>query len=226
MGEKFRGAAELVRAEFSTIIVITMLCELPSLAVSQYFPGKSSWILYATFAVSLVMGLLSNSAVIWILSEHQRTREAGLLQSIEAAIRFFPKLLEANIVPAVFMALGLICFIVPGVMLMVRYSFINCLVMLEGTRPAEARKRSAVFSAPIQREILAGMLVVLALSLVFVVVGYALDDAAPGPRAVFSLAGAAVSAMTGAWFQGYVLLYFRERSRKMDAEGNGPAGGG
>ncbi|MFA6032549.1 MAG: YciC family protein [Myxococcota bacterium] len=225
MGDRFREAAALVRSEFSTIIVITMLFELPSLAVSQYMPGKSPWIMYVTFAVSLVMGLLSNAAVIWILSEHQRMREAGLLESIEAAIMFFPRLLIANILPAIFIAAGLLCFIIPGVVLMVRYSFINCLVILEGTRPADARERSAAYSAPVQREILAGMLAVLAASLIFFAVGFGLDGAAPGPKAAFSLVAAVVSALIGAWFQGYVLLYFRERSRKMAADRGSPAGG-
>ena len=67
-------------------------------------------------------------------------------------------LFAARLVAGIFIAIGLIALIIPGVVLALRYSLLGAVVIVEGKGPSESRVRSTELTAGRRSQILGAMI--------------------------------------------------------------------
>jgi hypothetical protein len=63
-------------------------------------------------------------------------------EAMGTAFRVYGRLLVARIVVNIITALGMLALVIPGIILAVRYALVDTIVVLEGAKSGEARKRS------------------------------------------------------------------------------------
>ena len=96
------------------------------------------------FALAFAGPVLVQGALVWIVRnvhEGERPEQIGVL--FEAARARLGSLLLASIVYGLGVAVGLVLFVVPGLLAAARWCLLAPLVMLEGRSTGEARRRSS-----------------------------------------------------------------------------------
>ena len=77
-----------------------------------------------------------------------------------AAFRAFGWLYVANLIVGVITVIAAFALIIPAIIVLVRYAFVPCVVVVEGARPGEALRRSAQLTKGLRWRILGVGLVV------------------------------------------------------------------
>ena len=92
--------------------------------------------------VSAFFDPLVAAAILWVLSERMEGRRVNYLSAMSVGLQNWPRLFGARFVSGIFIILGLIALIVPGIILAIRYSLLDEAVVLEGQNIRAARSRS------------------------------------------------------------------------------------
>ena len=96
-----------------------------------------------TDLVACVISPIYTAGIIHAVAERGRGRRVGYREAIAVGLRTWGRLLAARFVAGLFILLGLVAFVVPGVVLLVRYALLSPVVVLEGETGPGARRRSA-----------------------------------------------------------------------------------
>jgi hypothetical protein len=89
-----------------------------------------------------LFGPIYAGGLIYALSKRMRGERVTYGEAIAVGFRSWGRLFGARWFTAFWVILGLIAFIIPGVVLQVRYSLLDAVVILEGANGPEARRRS------------------------------------------------------------------------------------
>ena len=85
-------------------------------------------------------------------------RRPGYFEAISVGLRTWGRLFSARFFAGLWIVFGLILLVVPGIVLLVRYAFIDAVVVLEGIGGDRARRRSAELTRGLRWQIfLAGL---------------------------------------------------------------------
>ena len=95
-----------------------------------------------TLVSFLVATPLITAAIAFALGSPATGEQPHAGRSLQAALDVFAPLFAAVVLAAAGIALGLVAFVVPGIYLVVRWSFVTQTVAIEGARGAEALSRS------------------------------------------------------------------------------------
>jgi hypothetical protein len=158
MRSTLRQAADLYlpNAGLFTAIVLTTI--LPCTALSNWVALHSA--LPYDFWLSLGFGLprridwpldalgaagaaLAAGAIIDVLVTTKNGGSPTYRYSMAAAIRAFGWLYVANFIVSAITVIAAFALIIPAFIVVVRYAFVPCVVVVEGARPGEALRRSA-----------------------------------------------------------------------------------
>lgn len=96
--------------------------------------------------IESVFGPIYSGALIYTLSERKQGNKVGYAKAMREGLRNWGRLFAARFVAGLYIVLGLIALVVPGVVLAVRYAFLDECVVLEDATPGEARSRSATLT--------------------------------------------------------------------------------
>lgn len=91
----------------------------------------------------LIFGPFVTSAVIWSLAERHAGRTPTVSALLKAGFDSWGRLFAAKFVASFLVLIGVLALIVPGIYLIIRFSLIDAVVVLEGAGPTHARHRSA-----------------------------------------------------------------------------------
>ncbi len=181
MWAALRAATGLYWRHFVAIAVIVLCIRAPINAVAEavyhgYAASEATESAINTRALSLfnrVNNLLSGlldpiwgAGLVYLLARRSAGQHVSAAQALYAGVQWWGRLFVARLVAGLFIVLGLLLLVVPGVILMLRYFLLDCAVVLEGAGASESRARSAALT----RGRKGGIFV--ALVLVLLVVGF------------------------------------------------------
>lgn len=162
-GEILDGAFVLYRRNFAAFLKLSALplapvlaCQLLLLAAGVKQSG--AWLLLAV--VGGLPGLLASGALICATADAYDGLPVDVRRAFATARARFWTLLRASMVAGFAIAAALFLFIIPGIIVAVRYFAVSQTAVLEDTTPREARHRSTHLSRGAGWLIL-GMMVVL-----------------------------------------------------------------
>jgi len=177
MLNKFGEAIDLL---FSNSILLT------SIILTVWLPGNLlvSYLTYNVFGQEEILrqiritmvfesifGPIYIGAMIYALSRIKQGQRPAYSEAIFVGLRNWGRLFVAQLIAGVLILLGLIVFIVPGILLFVRYAFLNPAVVLEGVDAGAARRRSAELTSGIRWQIFgAGILFLVAFAILSILI--------------------------------------------------------
>ena len=89
-----------------------------------------------------LFGPLYLAAVIYAIDQRRQGKYVGYFESLGAGLRLWGRLFLARLVTNLFIVLGLLLFVIPGIVFAIRYTLVDMLVVLDDCDGAEARARS------------------------------------------------------------------------------------
>ncbi len=200
IGGKLGTALFLLFEQFAIIAGLMLIIKLPSniaievIADRNPNPVDPFEVLRLRFLVDLFFGPIYMAGVVTLLANRMAGLPTTFSEAARAGLHNWARLFAAQIVARIFIVCGLILFIVPGVVLAVRYCLIDEAVVLEGAGAADSRARSSALTAGKELKILAAGAASIFLAVSFGVLVVDLAEQAgllehPAARAaVFSLA--------------------------------------
>ncbi len=102
-----------------------------------------------------IFGPIYLGAMIHALWQIKQGRPVGYGEAIGVGLRNWGRLFAARFVAGLLILLGLLLLIVPGVVLALRYAFVDCAVIIEEANTKEALRRSTDLTAGIKLRLLA-----------------------------------------------------------------------
>jgi hypothetical protein len=166
MLRKFVEAIRLLGTNFVLIASITLTIWLPGNLLAEYLiwnaPSDDAAMMLSFQVGSLLesfFGPISGGALVYALAQLKEGRRPSYWEALSVGLRNWGRLFAARFFAGFYILLGLILLVVPGIMLMVRYAFIDPVVVLEGASGDRARRRSAELTRGFRWQIfLAGLL--------------------------------------------------------------------
>ena len=163
-----REALRMLMVHLWLIAPLVLLVSLPGNVLVNYLfhyvPGRS-WI-WTSMLIGAVFQPVSDGALIYALWEIKSGKSVTCSQPIEAGLDGWGRLFAARVVTGLFIGLGLIFLIVPGVVLALRYALLSEPVIVEEADGVGARKRSTQLTRGVRLQILGAV----ALCLLWIVV--------------------------------------------------------
>ncbi|MGA2699621.1 MAG: hypothetical protein ABSH35_00800 [Isosphaeraceae bacterium] len=93
--------------------------------------------------VEIVFGPIYSAGIITALAARMAGEKTSYVEAMRAGLHHWGRLFGARIVAGLLVGLGIVALIVPGLVLAVRYSLIDEVVVLEGAGARAARQRSS-----------------------------------------------------------------------------------
>lgn len=152
---------------------------------------------------------LTNAAIITAVGEEYLGKEVTFKQVTKRALRLLPAMIIAGILVGFFVMLGLIALIIPGIYLMLRFSLVNQVVVLEGLTGMKALKRSWYLMKGNMGTVLVLGFIASIITVVFALVAAIL------PTAILTVIGTAIGNTVAVVFAATasVVFYFSCRSK-------------
>jgi hypothetical protein len=149
MLRKFAEALRLWYTNLLVIVAIVLTVWLPGNLFAEYLiwyvpsddeVGRS----YRIGAIiEGVFGPICSGALVYTFAQVKKGRRPGYYEAIAVGFRNWGRLFSARFFAGIWIVLGLLLLVVPGIVLMVRYAFIDAVVVLEGSGGDFARSRSS-----------------------------------------------------------------------------------
>jgi hypothetical protein len=161
MIDKLLEAAELLVRHFGLFVAVVLTVWIPGNLLVNYLdfyviPPENFRLSFRMYQlVEAILSPVPAAAVIAILSRSKLGRRATYREVMGVALRKWGPLFWARFVAGILIGLGFIAFIIPGIMLLLRYALLDQAVVVEGADPGEARRRSATLTKGRRWEILA-----------------------------------------------------------------------
>jgi hypothetical protein len=165
MLRKFVEAIQLCCTNFLLIASIILTVWLPGNLVGEYLlwyvPSDDEAVRSFRVAtlIEWIFGPIYCGALVYTLAQLKDGRRPGYSEAISVGLRTWGRLFSARFFAGIWIVFGLFLLVVPGIVLMVRYAFIDPVVVLEGLGGDRARRRSAELTRGFRWQIfLAGLL--------------------------------------------------------------------
>lgn len=127
---------------FSSIILTVWLPGNLLLNSLVYFFGREEFIEMG-LGIEIIFGPIYIGAMLYALSCLKQGHHVSYSEAMTVGFRKWGSLFAARFVAGIFIGLGLIFLVVPGIILYVRYALVNSAVVFEGVGTTESRSRSA-----------------------------------------------------------------------------------
>jgi hypothetical protein len=148
MLRNFAEALRLWRTNFALIAAIVLTVWLPGNLLGEYLiwhvPSDDDAL--RSYRVSAFIegafGAIYSAALVYALAQVKKGRRPSYFEAIAVGFRNWGRLFSARFFAGIWILIGLIVFVVPGIVLMVRYAFLDAVVVLERAGGDSARRRS------------------------------------------------------------------------------------
>ena len=129
--------------------------------------------------IEAAFGPIYTAGILYVLANQMTARPSSYGEGIRVGMHNWWRLFAARFVSTVFIFARLIPFIVPGVILSIRYSLIDAVVVLEGGGTLESKDRSAELVRGKELQILAGGTLIFAASFIVAMTLHAIAESNP-----------------------------------------------
>lgn len=161
MFRKLGEAIQLLACSFPLVAMLVLTVWLPGNFLINYIAffavdEESAFrVMQVAALIEGVFGPIYLGAMIYALWNIKSGRPVGYWEAIGVGFRNWGRLFAARFVAGLLIGIGLLAFIVPGVVLAIRYALLDCAVIIEGADTARSRQRSTQLTEGIRLEILA-----------------------------------------------------------------------
>ena len=177
MLRKFVEAIRLCCTNFVLIAAIVLTVWLPGNLFEEYLIWyvPSDDVVMRSYRVAAlietVFGPIYCGALVYAIAQLKDGRRPSYFEAISVGRRTWGRLFSARFFAGLWILFGLMLLVVPGIVLMVRYAFLDAVVVLEGAGGDSARRRSVELTRGFRWQIfLAGLL----FSVTFVTLSFAI----------------------------------------------------
>ncbi len=174
MLKKFGEAFQLLVSNLALFSAIVLTVWLPGnilVGLATRFATDENGALWWTLKLSQwiegIFGPIYIGALIYALARLKQGWQVSYGEAMREGLRNWGSLFGARLIAGLFVLLGLLALIVPGIILLLRYSYLDYAVVLEGASAASARSRSTELTKPVRAE-LCGVWVVFLIGLILV----------------------------------------------------------
>ena len=172
MINKFGEAFSLLWDHIWLFTAIVLTVALPGNVIIKLITlsaGEANFMatLYASIWIEVIFAPLYLGALIYALARIKSGKSVTYREAMAVGVKKWFALFAARFVASLFIGIGLIVLIVPGIILALRYALIDCAVILEDKGVADSLSRSTALTAGRRWEIFgAALLFFLGLVLV------------------------------------------------------------
>lgn len=172
MIDKFGEAFSLLWDHIWLFTAIVLTVALPGNVIIKLITlsaGEANFMatLYASIWIEVIFAPLYLGALIYALARIKSGKSVTYREAMAVGVKKWFALFAARFVASLFIGIGLIVLIVPGIILALRYALIDCAVILEDKGVADSLSRSTALTAGRRWEIFgAALLFFLGLVLV------------------------------------------------------------
>jgi hypothetical protein len=150
LGDILDRGLKLLLARFPLLISISLLIQLPVLAIQLVAPlleggaaaGAAILVLIALFISLLILTPIAQAIILYVVTQEYLDRPATLGPAFSFALSRFGSLLGSVILAGLITGLGTCACIIPGIYLGVLYAFVSQVVVLENLSGMDALNRS------------------------------------------------------------------------------------
>lgn len=147
MKDKFKEALLLLKKNFWLFAAIILTVWLPGNILSNaiiYYNPEISFVgmVKLPMIIESIFGPLYIGAMVYALNQIKMGQDASYNEAIGVGIKNWFNLFTARLIAGLLVCLGLIALIIPGIVLMVRYSLLDAAVIIENKGVHDSRKRS------------------------------------------------------------------------------------
>ena len=152
-------AVRLLLAHLDLFTRIVLTVWLPAAVAANYQdffgtgPSRVPRGFAVIFATELVMGPLVAAATLSALARIARGLPPAYGEAMAQGLACWPRLFAVRLITGLYVMVGLLLLVVPGLVLLVRYALVDSLAVLDGAGPGEARRRSVLLTAGQRRDI-------------------------------------------------------------------------
>jgi len=147
--EKLLLSFRLLFEQLPLLAALMLIIKLPSnmaielIAEKHANPANPFAAVWLVLLVELFFGPIHGAAIVAVMANRMSGRATEFGEAIRVGLDHWARLFAARFVANVLILLGALTFIIPGIVLAVRYSLIDEVVVLEGSSVADSRNRSA-----------------------------------------------------------------------------------
>ena len=159
MLDKFSEAVSLFKDNFVLFTSMVLTIWLPGNLLTEYYsfyaPDESGIMIYLRYTVwvEAILSPIYIGGMIYALSRLKNGEPVTYKKAMSEGLRNWGALFKAHFFAGILIVLGLVAFIIPGIMLAVRWVFIDAAVVLENEDTTGSRRRSAELTEGIRGEI-------------------------------------------------------------------------
>ncbi|MBI5528835.1 MAG: hypothetical protein HY897_21100 [Deltaproteobacteria bacterium] len=139
MHGEFQRAVRLVWRNAGAFALLCLVLPFPARVVGMLVPGG--------VFVDMLAQIIFPAAILFVAASAHAGRASGVADAIALSLRRSWKLALASLFSASIVFLGLIVFVVPGVLFALRFALVNCAIALGDAGPVDALKRSDTLTA-------------------------------------------------------------------------------
>lgn len=145
---KFSESIRILGRHYRIFTAIILTVWLPGNILANYIASYAKGaddfrVLKMTMLIDTIFGPIYIGALIFALFQIKSGRSVTYSQAMAVGLKKWGALLVARLMAGLYIALGLIAIVIPGLVLAVRYSLLDAAVVLEDKWPSESRARSA-----------------------------------------------------------------------------------
>lgn len=147
--EKLLLSFRLLFEQLPLLAALVLIIKLPSnmaielIAQKQANPADPFAAVWLVMLVELFFGPIYGAAIVVAMANRMVGQSTEFGEAIRTGIDHWARLFAARFVANLLIFLGLFAFIIPGIILAIRYSLIDAVVVLEDSPVADSRNRSA-----------------------------------------------------------------------------------
>ena len=141
----YREIFEFFNTNIKQIGLIVIITELPLIIINNLSPRvmTSDISFFSIFLGIMTMGL-TNGALTILFSKILNRQKINISQIIKESLSYLPKMIIGIMIYGAFVLAGVLCFIIPGIIIGARLSLYNYYIVYENMEPFQAIKQSAV----------------------------------------------------------------------------------
>jgi hypothetical protein len=198
IGDILDRGLKLLLARLPTFYAINLLVFLPQILVqlvqpvveeAQVTPVSGLLGILLVVLLALILGPIGNAASLHVIAQEFIGQRAGMGDAFGFAFHRFGRLLGASFLAGVFIGLGMLLCLVPGILFAIWYIFVGQVVVVEGLKGDKALQRSKSLGEGFRARILGLGFLFLLLGVILITMTGFLERVLPSHELVTTATG-------------------------------------
>jgi hypothetical protein len=154
--ELIDAAVQLLRQHYMEIVTVSAVFLIPAFILRLFLPdvragrlptGEQAFVFFGGLAIASIFSIVSTAAVVVVISDSYLGREISIVNAVKRVISRFWSVFGAALLQSLFLALGLMLFIIPGFLFLAWFFAGTVVVVVEGKTAWASLMRSRQLAA-------------------------------------------------------------------------------